>query len=539
MAKRNKNLSGKTVDMQALRISQLLNIRKMRSLNKEEQKELQSLQAKVSQRNQNAKPLVTISPTRVRPSMGNEVVPVSEGTGKALESLVWQNLGETIAGRNWAMQALHPCGAGYLADGLPDTQCASVATPAYRTESQIGFDAALFANAPSTGQTTYNIQIVSVPVAEIDYMYRLFSVKDAVWSNWRVVRTAGYGLPPTATGNNLPANGTSLLTVGYSEYRIIGKGHTLELNASAISNQGRIISGQINGIASQAEVTAATTGLDVATTPVSLGQVGTAVVELTDFRVPATPQFLVSNSPNVYQEEAIAGAYIVLKFTAPLKGFQFSQCREPDYTTTIGNEAQTATVATSMTHYPSTALTITATDSPVTDPSTSESQFAVGSSWNGQFTAAAGFNYTPSAGAFWHPYVSRPDGVMTSVTFFEGLIVGGDSTNGATVRVKTRLNLECQTFGGPAVGPFIHPSPRYDDVAITQVAKLSQLAPDAYPAKYNGLGDVLGSVWNWMKKIGKPVLTGMQVIPGIGSLASAGLAGMDLADQFLGQVPVI
>jgi len=537
MAKRNRNRTN--VDNRALQVSRLLNLRKTRALNPNEERELQSLQAKLQVRNASAKPLVTVSPSRVRPSMGNELVPVSEGTGKALEGLVWRNLGDTVAGRNWAIQALHPCGAGYIADGLPDTQCASVATPVYRAESMISFNPALFASTPSDGQTTYNIQIVSVPVPEVDYMYRLFSVKDSVWSRWHVRRTPGYGLPDPATGNAPPSDGITLLSVGYSEYRIIGKGHTLELNASAIANQGRIISGQINGIAAQAEVTAATTGLQVATTPVALRPVGTATTELTDFRVPNTPQFLVMNCPNVYQEEATAGAYIVVKFTAPLKGFQFAQCREGDFTTTPGNEAQDATVATSVTHYPSTALTITATDSPTTDPSTSESQFDGSSSWNSLFATAAGFNYSPGAGSFWHPYVSRPDGVMTTVTFFEGLIVGGDATQGATVRVKTRLALECQTFGGPAVGPFIHPSPLYDDVAITQVAKISQCAPDAYPAKYNGLGDVLGSVWNWMKKIGKPVLTGMQVIPGIGSLASAGLAGMDLADQFLGQVPVI
>jgi len=523
-----------------MRISQLLNLRKIRALNTAEQRELQSLQAKVNAKNIAGQPMVTVPPSRVRPSVGNELVPVSEGSGKALEGLVWRNLGETVAGRNWAIQALHPCGAGYIADGLPDTQCASVATPAYRSESQIGFDTTMFEAAPSAGQTTYDVQIVSVPVPEIDYMWRLYSTKDAKWSNWRVRRSPGFDLPDIVTGNNPPINGTTLLSIGYSEYRIIGKGHTLELNASAIANQGRVVSGQINGIAAQAAVLTNSTGLAVGTTPAALGKAATAATELTSFRVPATSQFLVMNCPNVYQEEALQGAYIAVKFTAPLKGFQFAQCREGDFTTLPGDEAFDATAATSVTQYPSTALTITATDSPLTDPQEVESMFTIPSSWNGRYTAAAGFNYYPGAGRFWHPYVSRPDGVMTSVTFFLGLIVGdGTGSPGATIRVKSRLNPECQTFGGPAVGPFIHPSPMYDDVAITQVAKISQCAPDAYPAKYNGLGDVLGSVWNWMKKIGKPVLTGMQVIPGIGSLASAGLAGMDLADQFLGQVPII
>jgi len=522
-----------TVDTRLMRVNQLSNIRKTRALKPQEEAELRALKVKLGKTNQ---PMVTVNPNRVRPSPSNEVVEVTEGTGKGLEAVVWRNLGDTVAGRNWATQALHPCGAGYIADGLPDTQCASVATPAYRSESQIGFDTTMFTTAP-TGSTLYDIQIVSIPVPEIDYIYRLRDVKSATFSNWRVVRTPGYDLPTKTTGTNPPLNGITLLTVGYSEYRIIGKGHTFELNASAIANQGRVISGQFNGIAAQSAVTAAMTANTVATTPVALGKASVAVIEETSIRVPATPQFLVMNCPNVYQEEAKQGAYVVVKFTAPLKGFQFAQCREPDFTANVGNETEDGTTAS--TFYPSTALTITATDLPGTDPSTNDVVFTDDSSWNGRYTATTGGFTYPVSGPFWHPYISRPDGVMTSVTFFQGLIVGDGTTPGATVRVKTRLNLECQTFGGPAVGPFIHPSPIYDDVAITQVAKISQCAPDAYPASYNGFGDVFGSVWNWMKKLGKPVLTGMSMIPGVGSLAQAGLAGMELADQFLGGMPVI
>jgi hypothetical protein len=524
----------RTIDTRAMRIAQLGNISKQRALNANEQKELVQLKAKVS--NVNMKPLVTVPPSRVRPLPHNELVPIQPGAGKNLEGVVWRNLGDTVSGRNWAMQALHPCGAGYIADGLPDTQCASVATPAYRSESQIGWDASLFSTPPATGVTTYNIQIVTVPTPEIDYMYRLRDVANARWSLWRVVRTPGYGLPSSATP---PALGTTLLTIGYSEYRIIGKGHTFELNAGSIVNQGRVISGQFNGIAGRNFLSLSATGLAVATTPPALGRSDVAGVKLTNIRVPATPQFLVMNCPNVYQEEAKEGAYVVVKFTAPLKGFQFSQCNEPSYSLAYGNESQDAS-GTGVTYYPYTAMTITATDSPGSDPETDEGVFEPGSNWAGRYTASDP-PYVPFGGVYWHPYVSDPDGVMTTCTFFEGLVIGNtDGTMpGATVRVKTRLNLECQTFGGPAVGPFIHPSPIYDDLAITAVAKIGQCAPDAYPASYNGLGDVLGSVWNWMKKLGKPVLTGMSVIPGIGSLANAGLAGMELADQFLGQVPVI
>jgi len=533
MAKR-KNL-GRAIDTRALRLAQLNNLRKIRALNANEERELVQLKAKLGQGPSVAKPMVTVPPSRVRPAPSNELVPVQQGTGKNLEGLVWSNLGDTVSGRNWAMQALHPCGAGYMADGLPDTQCASVATPAYRSESQIGWDASLFATPPTMGLTTYNIQIVTVPTPEIDYMYRIRDVAHAVWSYWRVVRTPGYGLPSRTTP---PLDGTTLLTIGYSEYRIIGKGHTFELNAGAIVNQGRVISGQFNGIAGRNFLSLASTGTLVATTPAALGRSDVAGVKLTNIRVPATPQFLVMNCPNVYQEEAKEGAYVVVKFTAPLKGFQFSQCNEPSYSITLGNESEDA--VTGSTYYPYTALTVTATDNPIADPETSEGQFEPGSSWAGRYTASDP-PYIPFGGVYWHPYVSDPDGVMTTCTFFEGLVIGNtDGTMpGATVRVKTRLNLECQTFGGPAVGPFIHPSPVYDDKSITAVAKIGQCAPDAYPASYNGLGDVLGSVWNWMKKLGKPILTGMSVVPGIGTLANAGLAGMELADQFLGQVPVI
>lgn len=523
---------------QTVRVAELIAKQSTVGLNQSEQRELSALRAKsvrpvygdYSRLNDRALISYGPRPQRVRKRMSNLLSPYQQGIGirpmtsmainesikqrdsglngssEGLKGLVWQNLGNTERGRDWAYQALHPCGDGKDATGLPDTVCAAVATPSYRAESAISWDTTMFKSTPPDGVTTYSVQIIIPPIPEIDYIYRLRDDAHDVWSYWRAVRLPGFNRSGTLKQSDA---GVTLHTIGYSQYRIIGRGATLELNASDIANQGRVISGQIDTLDHENDMSHTPKG--------TIDQMTTREVWL---RVPQTSGFLVANAPNVYQEEAKCGAYVVMKFKAPLKGFQFSGCNSStiQHVASGGEKPITHAAADSN-------LLILATDQPTREFS---DYFTVDS----RLVVEGATSLNPDV---YHPFVSNTDGTMTSVTFFEGLVIGqgGAATaTGATIRVKSRLNLECLSFGGPGIAPFIHPGPLYDDLAITQVAKIAQMAPDAYPASFNSFGTVVSSIWSWMKRIGRPLLTGVSAaFPAAAPIAGLGLAGMEAVDN--------
>jgi len=427
--------------------------------------------------------------------------------------LVKANLGSTTDGQNWAMCALDPCGCVNEVAGLPDTICASTAVPGYRAESNIGWDTSMFSSAP-TAPTTYTIQLIVPPIPEISFMYRLRNDADGTWSNTRVVRLPGFALATTAD-----QNGTTLRSIGYSKYRFIGKGTTIELNAADIANQGRIISGQLESSVSTFE-----SGSNV-------GPLSATVLDLrsggnyqrTQMNFPNSSQYLVSSCPKSYQAEAKQGAYVVSRFCDPLKGYQFH--RSGGFTA----ETSSAPLGGSSQSIPASYLTIEYSDTPEGSEDISLASFTTDSRWN---TTAGTLPTTGDNSSGMHPYISQPSGILTSVTFIEGLVVGSSIT-GATIRVKTREYLECISGGSAAIAPFVKASPMYDDVAITSVVKVSQLGMDAYPASYNGMGDILGSIWSAIKTFGKPLLSAAEYIPGFGTGAKWINSGIDLADTLI------
>jgi len=426
----------------------------------------------------------------------------------------------TEAGKSWAAAALHPCGEHVgIQRGLPDTLTSAVATPDYRAESAISWDTSMFATAP-TNPTTYSIEIISVGIPEIAFLYRLRDDASNTWSKTRVVRTPGF--EPRAAVPTLPDTnrGTTLQGVGYSKARIVGKGLTFELNANAINNQGRVVSGQLNLETETVKPTPY--GKQTATGSAELNATAQPVSGC-ELIFPNSEDFLVAQCPGVYQHEAIHGAYVVHKFDSPLTSYQMGD------TGPYGDIAVTDGGTTVLDSGPASYLYGTYSNGARSGSGnyivfTDDSRYKAPSDTTVQGISPfyPGTTTGTSAGECIHPWVSMPNGLTGSVTFFTGLVVG-TATTGATVRVKTRMFLECLSSGFAGTAPFVHPSPLYDDQAITNVVKLAQVAPDAYPASYNGFGDILGSLWTGAQKVLNPIskvldLPFIRSIPGVSTV---------------------
>lgn len=419
-------------------------------------------------------------------------------------------LGTTQDGRDWAMACLHPCGAeAPMSVGLPDTITAAVTTPGYRGEYEIAFDPTMWlSGAPDPGAVrSWSAQIISLPIPEIALMYRIRSDQDPDnWSATRVLRTAGFELPGKNAKGAFDVNytsGTTFQSIGYAKARIVGKGLTYELNSSDLNNQGRVISGQIEVNAEDEDISTLLPSGDAHTT-----LNGGAVAKIHTIALPDTPEYLVAACPRVYQEEAKKGAYVIHKFDSPLTGYQFQK------TGSAGSIRHAAEAGThSATFNAETGMEIIYTDSNVIDFSLDGTKFTTDSNSVSAFGPSANDDYINEG---IHPWVSDLNGVMTSVTFFLGMPAGNTQTpsvGGApTIRVKTRLFMECLANAGAGIAPFAHPSPIRDMVAIDRVVAVMQLYDDAYPACYNGFGDIMGEIWSCLKQVGSGILGGAPVI---------------------------
>jgi len=521
--------------LQEAQLQRLRNKQKLAPLNAAEKVELASLQKKLSAKGVNVprplkqrvngpgKPMQRVQTNSQQEyNLENRLMSAGGTRTAPGTNAVWANLGNTKEGRDWAMAALDPCGDITTCSGLPDTICAATATPVYRGEYNIAFDPTMFTTAPSDS-TTYTVQLIVPPIPEISFMYRLQDERTGVWSKVRVVRLAGF---ENSTVND--QSGTTLRSIGYGKHRTIAQGLTLELNASELANQGRIVSGQIEGVVDTIQATAIAGPASLTDADLSFP----VPYEYTLMQLPNSVQYLLNSCPKAYQCEAKMGAYIVSRLENPLKGYDFARTGAFTF-----RYLPAAASGTSQQSVPLSFLAAAFADSPnpYDDDTVMNTSFTVDSYWNtGNFTKPAlDFSFDQI-----HPYVSAPSGMMTSVTFIQGLVCGATSTasvTGATLRIKTRQFIECISGGSPAIGPFITPSPLFDEKAINSVVMISQMGMDAYPASYNGLGDILGTIWSGIKRIGKPILSAAEFIPGLGTIPKWLNAGIDLADTLIPQ----
>jgi hypothetical protein len=101
-------------------------------------------------------------------------------------------------------------------------------------------------------------------------------------------------------------------------------------------------------------------------------------------------------------------------------------------------------------------------------------------------------------------------GFMTGLWVWEGL----DSA--ASIQVKTKAGIEMTTTNATIAQAFTNLSPMLDQEALDVVARVAQRAAGSYPANYNDLSKILGSIWGAVKGIAGPVVGIADHLSGMG-----------------------
>lgn len=420
-------------------------------------------------------------------------------------------LGSTEAGRRWALAALNPCGEGVQEACMTDTFSQAVNDYVNKLETEIFYDSGMFTTAPGASPT-WSCQIWAPPIPEIAYCYRIRNDQANVWSNTKVVRHV-----PNASRYN--GMFLCLSDNGYSQYRIVGKGLNMELNAARLNDQGRVVSGQINPFSEVKDLT-----------PYNSGVVGNPNNQILasrsiQYMIPSDEQTLVQLSSNPWEAEARCGAYAPLKFVNPLMGYQFHR---------TGNDKRGlyTTGTPAVTHeFPQSFL--------VGDYGNTT---ADEDSYNMQFTTDSYTGWTnlpdnfPSSSNM-HPGVSDPCDITTTVTFFIGMSLGGTATNpglAATIRVKSRQYIEAYSAVASPTNVYSHPPPLWDEEAVRAVVRVQQEQPDAYPSSYNDFGSIMGKIFGILRKFSQPfrAVAPYIPIPGLSTVASIGDDVIGAGDKF-------
>jgi hypothetical protein len=83
----------------------------------------------------------------------------------------------------------------------------------------------------------------------------------------------------------------------------------------------------------------------------------------------------------------------------------------------------------------------------------------------------------------------------------------------ASIQFKTVHGLEMVPTPSGGMSPFAATSPMLDQVALDAVVQFGQSMPSSYPAKDNDFGGFLKGLWNGIKKVARPILDVVGMIP--------------------------
>lgn len=385
--------------------------------------------------------------------------------------------GLTTAGEAWAIKALHPNGeeaTGVL--GIPDHVSLPVVTPEFRTNHVI----------PSIGTEatkTDDLDILVLPFADLPILYRRYTSGSAEnnYGNWTPVWNATLNVATqyvstavvddaTTTGDpmrfTVPVKASDLNRV-YGYGRVTHKGVTCHLDAPALTDQGRIIAGQV--------------ALPFKTEMGPLTAVGwqnaagspKVTKALADFysldSIPLEENCLVQTSPGAATWEARQGVYVPLRFRDPAHQFSPSGSAALLGMTTPGGTPE--------------AVRFRET---VKGPTGTEGTTAI------------------------YPTPRMLLNCQTGVVLMRGIAPT------ASVHLKVITGLESLVETCSAVSPYQRMSPSLDCEAINMVTRMGQELPQAYPASYNDFG-FLGGLINTLNPVAKKIRTGfLNKIPLIG-----------------------
>lgn len=227
-------------------------------------------------------------------------------------------LGSTVAGIQWARRALHPC---------DDSLGGAVAIPTTGESNTVPVEdrsTHIMVAPDSVGTSLWDIQIVTLPVADLSFAWRTKLSTATTWGDWTGVSdTGGFnaGTFQVGTGSTDPQPLTTPdLLLNETTFRATHKGITCILNANALSDQGLLTAGQYGGKPTDENLR-----------PVLHGYTGTNTQESSHLifdDVPQSSTALVKKVPQAGQWEARKGLYMPIRFeddSHPFNGGQITE----------------------------------------------------------------------------------------------------------------------------------------------------------------------------------------------------------------------
>lgn len=456
--------------------------------------------------------------------------------------MVYRALGTTDEGRLFSLVHLHPCGE-YVVNscGIPDQSQTASVTPTFRGDSVVAMSANYFASPPTLpADFRYDIQLVVLPIPEVDYIFRVrVPSLNTGWSRWVVRRTAYFSRSGDGTSVGLAES-------GYSGARVVGRGITVHFDAPQLADQGRLIAGQIRAPSASTDVTVALAALtDSNGSQIPVNPVDSASIRRHVIYLPQDETELTNQDPLAAQWEARLGSYIPHRYVQPtqlftklssgrvstLKSLRVqtgSETVETSYTTTVPKNYFAIVNNNELRYSAETAqpifnnLTGTGANDPRTWAYTAVGPSASSNLQVSSITELAETGDDQTEYGFWggSEFINH----YTSVQFFLGI------QNTAQLHIKTRLHMECEVHAQQSpVTPFAHKSPTYDPVAIQTVTVIAQNQAHVFFASDNDLSGILQSIGAILPGLARSLgNSGVPILSTIGKVV--GVVGKGLKD---------
>jgi hypothetical protein len=392
-------------------------------------------------------------------------------------------LGETEAGRDWCLKALHPADQLVSIEGVPDECSASTTIVNWQQVNKIG------AQTGATGTWTADIMMLPAPDA-----FASIRTVDSVG-------TAGALIYNQALGASQPAALAGMLA-GFERWRLAYASVSIYFDGPALSDQGTVVAAQY-----PVEMQEFSPGLQTqsdqvgGTAPSSWGRC--LCYHAVRYQAGDFPSFLkLQVMPNAYFGEAKDGVYMPLKLSAGHSDWHSQR----DCVFGTDGLGYTGTGQTTTISVPLRSAAMTTAD--------------VGTPWVG------------STDLFWdggntYPLLSYAfGGDLHAALCSDG--VGGicfqNLSVNAGLSVYFRYGFECQCQPSSPYASWLKVSPMYDPKALIDYYRIVRELKDAYPVEYNDLG----KLWDVIKAAAGAIadLTGWgRPLRAIGAAVAAATGG--------------
>lgn len=362
-----------------------------------------------------------------------------------------RSFGSTDSGRAWCIKALHPSDPAGEIDGVPDQSAKTVVMQSYTQVVDLA------APAGSVGTWEGEIYFKSDPASPVCYYTRdvgnAHIENDSVWN--------------TALGSSV-AIATTNMAASFESWRVTSAGLTVNLDATALTNQGNLV-------AAQTVVKPVMAFHPSAGTAARLCEYNVCFYQADD----TTEYEQAAIMPNAYVGLAKEGCYMPLKLDS---NHQRWHCPGDN----LSLDGSLVTPA------------LTGYNIPVADPAVEVSA--------GLYPGLAPVWWEAADGE-WHGDVhAMPCTDNVGAICFKNLHLD------AHLRLTFRIGVEATVQPGTALTPFQHQSAEYDPEAIFDYFYISRRMKDAYPAAYNDWG----KLWDVIKGIAKGLGPFVKEIPLVG-----------------------